>query len=513
MAFNVFATATTSIPLANLDANFTLLGSAAAASTLYPTATTSITYGTTGTTHYFSGSGLAVTGTFSATGLTLNSSGNLGVGVTPSAWSTSNSTRAIQISSVGSIWGNVNSSSFNNNWYLASGDVSTYISTAPATRYVQDATGIHQWFYAASGTAGATMTLSEAMRIDTSGNLGIGTSSPSAKLQINGATDTIKTYGTYYNQLTNDCGTGGFSQTSYSVVGASKGLIGANATHMYINTAADASAYISFETGSSSTERMRLDSSGNLGLGVTPSAWVSTIKAIQIGAQGAVSYFANNNGVNLTNNFYYNGSANIYIATGYASTYLQTAGQHQWSTAPSGTAGASVTLTQAMTLDNSGNLMVGTTSATSPNPGIGMAVGGNAQITIGHDTTSASGQYYEVYKYNASVIGGITQSGTTAVLYNVTSDQRLKENIQDAESSSALIDALQVRQFDWKTDNTHQRYGFIAQELVTVAPEAVHQPKDSEEMMAVDYSKLVPMLVKEIQSLRARVAQLETKGV
>ena len=56
MAFNVFATATTSIPLANLDANFTLLGSAAAASTLYPTATTSITYGTTGTSHVFNGS-------------------------------------------------------------------------------------------------------------------------------------------------------------------------------------------------------------------------------------------------------------------------------------------------------------------------------------------------------------------------------------------------------------------------------------------------------------------------
>jgi hypothetical protein len=98
-------------------------------------------------------------------------------------------------------------------------------------------------------------------------------------------------------------------------------------------------------------------------------------------------------------------------------------------------------------------------------------------------------------------------------LYNLTSDQRLKENIQDAESSSNLIDSIQVRQFNWKSDNSHQRYGFIAQELVTVAPEAVHQPADSEEMMAVDYSKLVPMLVKEIQSLRARVAQLETKGV
>ena len=69
-----------------------------------------------------------------------------------------------------------------------------------------------------------------------------------------------------------------------------------------------------------------------------------------------------------------------------------------------------------------------------------------------------------------------------------------------------MIDSLQVRQFDWKSDNSHQRYGFVAQELVTVAPEAVHQPADPEEMMAVDYSKLVPMLVKEIQDLRKRLA-------
>jgi predicted DNA-binding helix-hairpin-helix protein len=65
---------------------------------------------------------------------------------------------------------------------------------------------------------------------------------------------------------------------------------------------------------------------------------------------------------------------------------------------------------------------------------------------------------------------------------------------------------LQVRQYDWKADGNHQRYGFVAQELVTVAPEAVHQPEDPEAMMAVDYSKLVPMLVKEIQDLRKRLA-------
>ena len=100
-------------------------------------------------------------------------------------------------------------------------------------------------------------------------------------------------------------------------------------------------------------------------------------------------------------------------------------------------------------------------------------------------------------------------AATSAVAYNTTSDQRLKENIQDAASASDLIDAIQVRQYNWKSDGSHQRYGFVAQELVTVAPEAVHQPEDPEAMMAVDYSKLVPMLVKELQSLRRRVAQLE----
>lgn len=86
----------------------------------------------------------------------------------------------------------------------------------------------------------------------------------------------------------------------------------------------------------------------------------------------------------------------------------------------------------------------------------------------------------------------------------------MKENIVDAPEFGSVIDSLQVRSFDWKSDQSHQRAGFIAQELVNIAPEAVTQPSDAEEMMGVDYSKLVPMLVKEIQSLRQRVAQLES---
>ena len=110
--------------------------------------------------------------------------------------------------------------------------------------------------------------------------------------------------------------------------------------------------------------------------------------------------------------------------------------------------------------------------------------------------------------------GGNTQTGSVVVggsstAYNTSSDQRLKDNIVDAPSASDDIDAIQVRSFDWKADGSHQKYGVIAQELNTVAPDAVTEGETEDDMMSVDYSKLVPMLVKEIQSLRARVAQLE----
>ena len=166
---------------------------------------------------------------------------------------------------------------------------------------------------------------------------------------------------------------------------------------------------------------------------------------------------------------------------------------------------------EACRIDNSGNLLVGQTSVGIVNSNGYTLNTGLGVLSQNHDSGTATGANYTLFGHNGSIIGSITQSGTTAVLYNVTSDQRLKDNIQDADSASSLIDALQVRQFDWKTDSEHQRYGFVAQELVTVAPEAVHQPADTAEMMAVDYSKLVPMLVKELQSLRARVAQLESQ--
>jgi hypothetical protein len=183
---------------------------------------------------------------------------------------------------------------------------------------------------------------------------------------------------------------------------------------------------------------------------------------------------------------------------------------------------------EAMRIDSSQNLLVGALSNTYGGSNVilssssivsGLATssgysninsaqleGPSGRVIANHINGTTTGSIYVGFAYNAGGIGSITQSGTTAVLFNTTSDQRLKENIQDADSASSLIDAIQVRQFDWKSDGSHTRYGFVAQELVTVAPEAVHQPENTDEMMAVDYSKLVPMLVKEIQSLRQRLS-------
>lgn len=166
--------------------------------------------------------------------------------------------------------------------------------------------------------------------------------------------------------------------------------------------------------------------------------------------------------------------------------------------------------TTDMVIDTNKNVRVGSASGFDSGV-IAYPAAGASYLGVQHTTGTASGVSYVQFVYDSNQIATISQNGTTGVLYNITSDVRLKKNIANADNAANLIDALQVRKFDWKSDNSHQRYGFVAQELAEVAPEAVSQPADPDEMMGVDYSKLVPMLVKEIQSLRARVAQLEGK--
>jgi hypothetical protein len=124
--------------------------------------------------------------------------------------------------------------------------------------------------------------------------------------------------------------------------------------------------YIALAT--SDTERLRINSAGNMGLGNTPQTWDTGIglKAFQFSTTGCIySYsFGGNNFTTISDNFYINSSGTgTYLTTNTASQYRQTAGAHQWFQAASGTAGNAITFTQAMTLDASGNLLLSKTTA------------------------------------------------------------------------------------------------------------------------------------------------------
>ena len=307
----------------------------------------------------------------------------------------------------------------------------------------------------------------EVARFDTSGNLGIGTSSP---YNPNGTN--LEIYGS-----SND------ARLVLNAVSGSKFSIGSLAYGTALR-------FTNITTGS---EMARFDNAGNLGIGTS-----SPTNKLQV--NGAV--YAQGDGSSVG---YYLNAGSAIRTTGTGALYIDTAT----------TTGTEIVFrpatTERMRLDSSGNLLVGTTSTGTTNSTSLTLEKANGYMVVNHVSGTASGAGYAIFGYNGSLIGSITQNGTTGVLYNISSDRRLKDNITDADSASDLIDAIKVRQFDWKSDGSHQRYGMIAQELHEVAPEAVHSPVDPDDMMAVDYSKLVPMLVKEIQSLRVRLNALENK--
>jgi hypothetical protein len=272
-----------------------------------------------------------------------------------------------------------------------------------------------------------------------------------------------------------------------------------------------------------------------VGVGVTPSAW-GVGRAVEVGLAGAVY------GDGITSGWSAGIAMNAYLSTGGtwrfrntlpsvgATRYEQDGQQHVWYKSPTAvsTAGNAITFTQAMTLDASGNLLVGTTTASALGTFVKNQTASTALMYASNtNNTAGNGVYQSVLGANCNTNNSYHLYATAGTLgyyllgngvSTFSSDERLKKNIESTRDG--YIDdlcKLRVVKYNWNTheEGTPKEIGLIAQEVEKVFPglvqDALHPSEDGIAYKTLKASVLPFMLLKAIQEQQAMIDELKAK--
>ena len=442
--------------------------------------------------------------------LTLDSSGNLGLGVTPSAWNTS--FRALEVYGKGSA---LFASSAAQTWVTSNAYYDSvgfkYGTSNPATHY-QQSYGVHAWFTAPSGTAGNAISFTQAMTLTAAGDLGIGTVSPVGKLHVSDSA--VFGAGAINQLVAQQTSAGGAAALALRSL-----FTNANNTNKEVATlelgivaygGSSPSAAIAFKTIHEGTlaERARITSGGELIVGQS--------------ALGYASFAPANASTSLVMRLGYGGDFSAITADSFGGNLL--IGADESNTKANSFIAFRTDAVERARIDSSGNLLVGTTSALGGFHAAARLAVLNSQNGVAFKTTGSANSWTAatfgrngnaggvcgfVYDDNTEV-GSITVT-STATAYNTSSDYRLKDIDGPIANSGAYIDALKPVQGSWKADGS-RFIGLLAHEAQEVSETTIATgEKDGEQMQAMDYSapEIIANLIAELQSVRARLAQLE----
>jgi hypothetical protein len=307
----------------------------------------------------------------------------------------------------------------------------------------------------------------ERMRIDSSGNVGIGTASPGVKLDVNGALRV---------GLASNPTTIASNSQFYDQSGVGPTISGYNFT---------------VRTGNPTpSETFRVDSAGNVGIGtISPGTKLDIVSSINTGLRVSDG--------TTTGIFFPSGESTNSLVVGTTTNYPLVFYTNNSARAR---------------IDTSGNLLVGTTTAS----GKFTVQCGNTLSAIVTGNTSGTAGYNGALFYNnglSSLVGQITISGSTASYLSV-SDYRLKNTVVPMTGALNKVALLKPVTYKWKTDGSNGQ-GFIAHELQEVVPECVSGEKDAVDedgnpkYQGIDTSFLVATLTAAIQEQQAIIEQLK----